>query len=104
MILAACRIIRDDNPIRICTPIDLVQQDVDTLARIKRVRKMFDAQSDQMNARALRPHSCIDLLSCSKSKCWKWKPDKIVGDSYEVEDDKILRDRIKRNENIIDSL
>jgi len=103
-VLAACRIIRADNPIMVCSPIDTTQQDVETLARIKRVRKMFEAQQAQMNARALQPHSCKDPLSCQKSKCWKWKPDKMVGQSYEVEDSKTFEARRKRNQDILDSI
>ncbi len=47
---------------------------------VKRVNKLFDAQAQQLQDRALKPHSakCLDPLTCTKVKCFKVKPDKIV--------------------------
>lgn len=62
------------------------QTDVRTLETIKRVRKSFEAQQTQMQARAMKAHdpSCKDVVACKKRKCFKFEPDKIVGESYEV--------------------
>ena len=52
----------------------------------KRVKKAFEQQAQAMNARAMMPHdpTCKDPVSCTKKKCFKWEPDLIVSDPYEV--------------------
>lgn len=52
----------------------------------KRVKKAFEEQQSAMNARAMKAHdpSCVDPLTCKKRKCFKFAPDKIVSDPYEV--------------------
>jgi len=62
------------------------QTDVRTQETIKRVRKAFDAQQKQMQSRAMKAHdpSCGDVLLCKKKACFKWEPDKIVGEPKEV--------------------
>lgn len=52
----------------------------------KRVDKMFQQQQQDLNIRALKPHSahCKDPDLCTKPKCWKWAPDKIVSSEYEI--------------------
>lgn len=62
------------------------QVDVRTQETIKRVRKSFAAQQQQMQARAMKSHdpSCGDVLLCKKKTCFKWEPDKIVSEPKEV--------------------
>lgn len=62
------------------------QVDERTVATIKRVRKAFDAQQKQMDARAMKAHdiSCSDIETCKKKKCFKWEPDKIVSEPKEM--------------------
>jgi hypothetical protein len=62
------------------------QTDVRTQETIKRVRKAFAAQEQQMQARAMKAHdpSCGDVQLCKKKKCFKWEPDKIVSEPKEV--------------------
>jgi len=59
------------------------QRDIETR---KRVKKAFEAQSVQMQSRAMKAHdpSCKDLDTCKKRKCFKVEPDKIVSEPYEV--------------------
>lgn len=65
-------------------------------ATIKRIDAVFKQQEQDMNTRALKPHSahCADPDLCVKPKCYKWVPDKIVSDSYEI----TLGDIIKEKE------
>lgn len=62
------------------------QVDVRTQETIKRVRKAFAAQAQQMQSRAMKAHdpSCDDVQACKKRKCFKWEPDKIVSEPYDV--------------------
>lgn len=57
-----------------------------TMETVKRVRKSFKEQESAMNSRAMKAHDpkCEDLASCKKRKCFKFEPDKIVSDPYEV--------------------
>ena len=59
-----------------------LQEDPRTQESIKRTRKGFEDQQQQMDARAMKPHAfdCPDPLTCTKSPCFIWKPDKIVGE------------------------
>jgi hypothetical protein len=74
-----------NNSVIIPTPIvhEIDTRDIETR---KRVKKAFEAQTAQMQARALKAHdpSCKDLDNCKKRKCFKSEPDKIVSDPYEV--------------------
>ena len=67
---------------------DSIVYEVDTrdMETRKRVKKAFEAQEAQMNARAMKAHdpSCKDLDACKKRKCFKSVPDKIVSETYEV--------------------
>lgn len=58
------------------------QEDPRVQESIKKTRKAFEAQQEQMSTRALKPHAadCPDPLTCTKSPCFKWAPDKIVGE------------------------
>ena len=50
-----------------------------------RIQKVFKEQEAQMKARALKPHEIdCDIDFCQKEICWKWEPDKIVSEPYEV--------------------
>jgi hypothetical protein len=59
-----------------------LQEDPRTQESIKKTRKAFEAQQEQMSARALKQHAadCPDPWTCTKSPCFKWEPDKIVGE------------------------
>ncbi len=59
------------------------QRDIETR---KRVKKAFEAQKAQMEARTMKAHdpSCKDVSTCNKKKCFKWETDKIVSEPYEV--------------------
>lgn len=50
----------------------------------KRVAQAFAAQEQEMNARALKPHSCRDPIGCTKVICFEFVPDKIVSKPYQV--------------------
>ena len=67
--------------------INSVQEDQRAIESRKRVKKAFEEQWEQINQRAIRPHGphCKDPMTCNKPHCWKWEPDKIVSDEYEVE-------------------
>lgn len=101
-LLAAFKIINAD--IIIAPMIDTTQQDPEVAQRIKRVRKMFKEQEASLNARALKPHSCIDPLSCRKSKCWKWEPDKVGSLQHEVESAEDVTVRTARNRDLLDKM
>ena len=74
------------------------QTDVRTRETIKRVRKAFAAQAQQMQSRAMKAHdpSCGDVQLCKKRKCFKWEPDKIVSEPYSVTRSDIIQDEISR--------
>ena len=59
----------------------VAQQDPRALNSIKETRKDFEAQQEQMQSRAMKAHAadCKDPWTCTKSPCFKWQPDKIVG-------------------------
>jgi hypothetical protein len=46
----------------------------------KRVAKAFEEQAEAMKCRAMKAHdpSCEDPISCKKTFCYQWAPDKIV--------------------------
>lgn len=52
----------------------------------KRVAKAFEQQAQQMQMRAMKAHdpSCEDPISCKKTFCYQWAPDKVV--KVEVEE------------------
>ena len=63
--------------------IPTIQEDPRFQESIKRTRKTFEQQWEQMNARALKAHSpeCPDPWTCTKENCFKFEPDKIVKQS-----------------------
>ena len=46
----------------------------------KRVAKAFKEQEKQMQSRASKAHdaTCEDPISCKKTFCYQWAPDKVV--------------------------
>lgn len=46
----------------------------------KRVAKAFKEQEKQMQARSMKAHDpkCEDPISCKKTFCYQWAPDKVV--------------------------
>lgn len=64
-----------------CNQFPMVQQDERQMETIKRVHKAFKDQQEQMQARAMKAHdsSCVDPVFCTKSPCFVYEPDKIVG-------------------------
>ena len=60
--------------------IPTIQEDPRFRESVKKTRKVFEAQWEEMNARALKAHSpeCPDPWTCTKEKCFKFEPDKIV--------------------------
>ena len=57
-----------------------LQEDPKSHESIKRTRKAFMEQEEQMKARALKPHSydCPDPFTCTKNPCFIYEPDKII--------------------------
>lgn len=77
-------IVSDDGIIPVPTSTHQVdQRDIETR---KRVKKAFEAQKAQMEARAMKAHdvTCGNIQDCKKKKCFKWEPDKIVSEPKEV--------------------
>ena len=70
------RIIHTD--VQYSTSVPTVQEDVRDLETHKRVAAAFEAQATVMHRRAMKQHSCNDPISCKKSFCFKFVPDKIV--------------------------
>lgn len=68
------------SPINLSGP---VQEDPREQQMRQRVKAAFEAQSQQMNARALKPHSpsCVDFTSCKKIICATSQADRIVNTS-----------------------
>lgn len=58
-----------------------VQEDPENAATRKRVRKAFEEQQQELNARAMKAHdpTCPDTWECKKEQCFVWEPNKIVG-------------------------
>lgn len=58
------------------------QRDAETK---KRVALAFKLQEKQMQSRAMKAHGsdCIDPLTCKKTICFTWEPDKIVEQKQE---------------------
>ena len=57
----------------------VAQEDIRALNDVKSFNKSFDAQQQQMQARAMVAHeSDCDVISCTKVSCFKWSADKIV--------------------------
>lgn len=80
------RLIHTDTELTSIIKSATVQEDAAAKAAVKRVRKSFQEQETAMNARALKSHAayCKDPLTCTKKRCFKWVPDKIVSKEYEV--------------------
>ena len=61
------------------------QEDARYRQTIKRVGAIFEQQQAQLGARAFIPHEMgCDEITCTKNACWKWEPDRIVSQPYEV--------------------
>lgn len=65
------------------TPITKVSSDrscTRDAATRKRVAKAFEEQQQEMQSRAMKAHdaTCEDPISCKKTICYQWAPDKIV--------------------------
>jgi hypothetical protein len=52
----------------------------------KRVNDAIDKQWNVMTSRVMRPHdfSCLEPMFCQKRNCFKWEPDKTIGEPYLV--------------------
>lgn len=59
----------------------VAQEDQRTMEAVQRTRKAFAEQRQQMQTRALKAHAadCPDPWTCTKSPCFVWIPDKIIG-------------------------
>lgn len=61
------------------TPIVVIpathQEDTNSIK--SRVKRAFESQKQQMNARALIRHQCKEPDICTKIHCFEWEPDKI---------------------------
>jgi hypothetical protein len=59
--------------------VPVAQEDVRARTDVKNFNKSFDAQQQQMQARALVAHEPgCDVISCKKKTCFKFAADKIV--------------------------
>ena len=58
--------------------IPTAQEDTKSIEAVKRVRKMFEQQEASMNIRSLKRHSCANPDLCTKIRCFKSEPDKII--------------------------
>jgi hypothetical protein len=57
----------------------VAQEDMRDVTALKNFNKSFDAQKQQMQARSMVAHEPdCDVISCTKSSCFKWAADKIV--------------------------
>ena len=58
-------------------------EDTKGVEQRKRIAKAFEVQHSDLQARALVAHGsdCEDPLFCSKQRCFKWEPDKIVAET-----------------------
>ena len=57
----------------------VAQEDLRAINDVKSFNKSFDAQQQQMQARAMVAHEPdCDVISCRKKSCFIWSPDKIV--------------------------
>lgn len=52
----------------------------------RRVGNYLEQNKEILIARGMKPHGadCEDNLTCKKDNCFKWQPDKIVSEPYEV--------------------
>lgn len=59
----------------------IYHQDTAEQGQRKRIQKVFEDQAQTMRAMATKPHSaeCEDSFTCTKSPCFVFEPDKIVG-------------------------
>jgi homoserine acetyltransferase len=74
-----------DSPV-VMFPVDTFQEDRSLADVGDRVSKIFDAQQEVMNMRAMKAHdpSCEDSFTCTKEVCWIWEPDKVVSPEYKI--------------------
>jgi hypothetical protein len=86
---------------------DMVQENARDKEAVKRVRASIKEQQQSMDVRALKPHdpTCLDPISCTKDKCFVFKPDIIsrINTPTKAELAKIKRN-IKKNAKIINEL
>ena len=63
------------------------QEDQKQAETRRRVGNYLQQNQDLLLARASRPHGfdCEDNQLCEKEDCWKFVPDKIVSEPYEVD-------------------
>lgn len=66
-----------NSEISSCVVTPMVQEDIRDLETRKRVAAAFEAQSEAIQTRALKAHSCKDPVGCKKKSCFKVAPDKI---------------------------
>ena len=61
-------------------------QECEQSKKRRRVTKAIDAQWEELNKRALKPHdlSCAEPSFCEKNPCFVWEPDTIVSEPYTV--------------------
>jgi len=74
------------NQVEILNQPKITHEDTRTIEAAKRIRAHLIANHELIVARGMRPHTfdCEDNDICDKDNCWKWEPDKIVGEPYKV--------------------
>lgn len=69
-----------DDSYQVVSKMSTTQENPRDAETRKRVAKAFKEQEKQMQSRAMKAHdpSCEDPISCKKTFCYQWAPDKIV--------------------------
>ncbi len=67
-------------------PFKTEQQDTRDMETRRRVNDHFNKNMAYINTQAIMPHGydCSDPVTCENVDCYKWQPDKIVGNPYKV--------------------
>lgn len=79
-----------------------LQEDPRHQESLKRTRKTFEDQQQQMDTRAMKAHAadCPDPWTCTRNPCFKWEPDKIVGGVYRMENKRVKRLQQEQEESL----
>lgn len=78
------RLIRsiDVSSVSVTPFVPVAQEDMRAINDVKAFNKSFDQQIQKQQLRAMVPHAAgCDVVSCNKTNCFKWEPDKIISTS-----------------------
>lgn len=75
------------------------QEDARQRETSKRVGAIFEQQAAQLGARAFIAHEIgCDEWTCTKNPCWKWEPDKIVSQPYDIKAGPFVKNEYYRSD------